>query len=274
MHYAISDLHGCYDKYKRMLQRIRFHSGDTLYILGDVVDRGDGGIRILQDMMRHKNIIPFWGNHDYMAYYLLKCFYDLQPDRHAELLKTEVYHMWMRLGGDKTCKAFRSLNRDGQKAVLDYMGTFCFFRELEVNGKTFFLAHTVPDKSKMLDFIMKYPAKRASDAFCRISAGGGSSNGAQAVDSGCEGQKSGSGEIESEYETYFLWSVPEYGKIYLEDRYIVTGHTPTGFIDENHIGRICRKNHHIAIDCGAVFGAPLGCVCLDTLEEFYVDSEK
>ena len=69
MHYAISDLHGCFDKYKRMLELIRFHPGDTLYILGDIVDRGEGGIRILQDMMWHKNIIPFWGNHDHMAYY-------------------------------------------------------------------------------------------------------------------------------------------------------------------------------------------------------------
>lgn len=256
MHYAISDLHGCYDKYKRMLQRIRFHSGDTLYILGDVVDRGDGGIRILQDMMRHKNIIPLWGNHDYMGYYLLKCFYDLEPDRRAELLKTEVYHMWMRIGGSKTCKAFRSLNRDGQKAVLDYMETFCFFREVQVNGRRFFLAHTVPDKSKMLDF---------------ISAGSGPGNGPQAVGGCWEGQKSGLGEIEPEYEACFLWAVPEYEKIYFEDRYIITGHTPTGYIDENHIGRICRKNRHIAIDCGAVFGAPLGCVSLDTLEEFYTD---
>lgn len=256
MHYAISDLHGCYDKYKRILQLIRFHPGDTLYILGDIVDRGEGGIRILQDMMRHKNIIPFWGNHDHMAYYLLKCFYDLGTDRYAELSKTEVYRIWMGIGGDRTSEAFRGLDRSGQKAVLDYMETFCFFREAEVNGRRFFLSHTVPDKSKMLDF---------------ISAGSGAGDRQQASGGCREGQKSGLWKMEPEYETCFLWAVPEYEKIYFEDRYIVTGHTPTGYIDENHIGRICRKNRHIAIDCGAVFGAPLGCVCLDTLEEFYTD---
>ena len=40
MIYAVSDLHGCYDKYRNMLEKIHFSETDTLYILGDVVDRG------------------------------------------------------------------------------------------------------------------------------------------------------------------------------------------------------------------------------------------
>ena len=51
--------------------------------------------------------------------------------------------------------------------------------------------------------------------------------------------------------------------------YIVSGHTPTGYIDPACAGKIIRKNNHIAIDCGAVFGGALGCICLETLEEFY-----
>ena len=62
---------------------------------------------------------------------------------------------------------------------------------------------------------------------------------------------------------------PEYEKEYFTDRYLVTGHTPTDLIDESCSGRIYQKNSHIAIDCGAVFGNPLGCICLNTLEEFY-----
>ncbi len=54
MIYAMSDLHGCYDKYIKMLKMIKLNDGDTLYILGDIVDRGDGGIKILQDMMVRK----------------------------------------------------------------------------------------------------------------------------------------------------------------------------------------------------------------------------
>ena len=49
MIYAMSDLHGCYDKYTKMLEKINFSDNDTLYILGDIVDRGPDGIKIWQD---------------------------------------------------------------------------------------------------------------------------------------------------------------------------------------------------------------------------------
>ena len=52
MIYAMSDLHGCYDKYIKMLEKINFSNDDTLYILGDIVDRGADGIKILQDIMQ------------------------------------------------------------------------------------------------------------------------------------------------------------------------------------------------------------------------------
>ena len=60
-------------------------------------------------------------------------------------------------------------------------------------------------------------------------------------------------------------------KEYFHDKFIVTGHTPTGFIDLKYKGRIWRKNNHIAVDCGAVFGNPFGCICLDNFEKFYVE---
>ena len=36
MQYAVSDIHGCYDKYIRLLRRIDLKPSDTLYVLGDV----------------------------------------------------------------------------------------------------------------------------------------------------------------------------------------------------------------------------------------------
>ena len=50
MIYAMSDLHGCYNKYIKMLDKINFSEKDTLYVLGDIVDRGNGGIDIIQDI--------------------------------------------------------------------------------------------------------------------------------------------------------------------------------------------------------------------------------
>ena len=63
MNYAISDIHGRFDKYKEMLSLIDFAPRDTLYVLGDVIDRGPDGIPILQDMMLRPNVFPLLGNH-------------------------------------------------------------------------------------------------------------------------------------------------------------------------------------------------------------------
>ena len=67
MIYAMSDLHGCFNAYLEMLKKIDLKEEDTLYILGDVIDRGLYGIDILLDMMKRPNIKPLIGNHEDMA---------------------------------------------------------------------------------------------------------------------------------------------------------------------------------------------------------------
>lgn len=61
-----------------------------------------------------------------------------------------------------------------------------------------------------------------------------------------------------------------------EDKYVITGHTPTMAIKENpRPGYIYRGNNHIAIDCGCCFkGGRLGCLRLDDMEEFYVETKE
>ncbi|SFQ35506.1 Calcineurin-like phosphoesterase [Butyrivibrio proteoclasticus] len=46
--YAISDLHGQYDIFEKLLDVIDFSENDFLYVLGDAIDRGPDGIKILQ----------------------------------------------------------------------------------------------------------------------------------------------------------------------------------------------------------------------------------
>lgn len=54
MTYTISDIHGCHDKYRELLKKINFGSEDTLYVLGDVIDRGPAGFKILLDTFRDR----------------------------------------------------------------------------------------------------------------------------------------------------------------------------------------------------------------------------
>ena len=67
MTYVMSDLHGMYDKYIGMLELIGFSDEDDMYIIGDVVERGEQPAEILLDMMKRPNVFPIIGNHEAMA---------------------------------------------------------------------------------------------------------------------------------------------------------------------------------------------------------------
>ena len=66
MIYVMSDLHGEYDKFINMLNKIEFSSKDTLYILGDVLDRGEKSLEIIDYIRRpeNNNIKLLMGNHE------------------------------------------------------------------------------------------------------------------------------------------------------------------------------------------------------------------
>ena len=52
--YVLSDLHGHYEVFKAMLNKIDFDDQDTLYILGDVCDRGPRSLEIYFEIQKHK----------------------------------------------------------------------------------------------------------------------------------------------------------------------------------------------------------------------------
>ena len=65
MKYVMSDIHGCYDEFIEMLNKINFSKEDELYILGDILDRGNKPIDILDYVISHKNIYLIKGNSKY-----------------------------------------------------------------------------------------------------------------------------------------------------------------------------------------------------------------
>ena len=73
MTYVMSDLHGQYDKYKMMLEKIGFSDEDELFILGDVVDRGPKPVDLLRDMSLRSNVFPIIGNHDFTSFRASEC---------------------------------------------------------------------------------------------------------------------------------------------------------------------------------------------------------
>ena len=72
--YVISDVHGNYEGYMKILEMINFSEEDTLYVNGDVIDRGNGGIKILQHMMMQPNIYPILGNRRIYLQYIYQIY--------------------------------------------------------------------------------------------------------------------------------------------------------------------------------------------------------
>lgn len=73
MRYVMSDLHGMYDKFIEMLDKINFSENDELYILGDIFDRGKDSIKILEYIWSKNNIFLIKGNHEHI---FEKCYED------------------------------------------------------------------------------------------------------------------------------------------------------------------------------------------------------
>jgi serine/threonine protein phosphatase 1 len=105
----MSDIHGCYETFLKMLKRIKFSNNDILYILGDVVDRGPEPIQALQYIMSKKNIFMIKGNHEVM---MLEC-----------LLGDDIYNnvLWGQNGGDITWDQFMYLSEEEQNDMLKYL---------------------------------------------------------------------------------------------------------------------------------------------------------
>ena len=141
MTYVVSDLHGCFDKFKRLLNEIRFTDDDIMYVLGDVVDYGDEPMELLCDLSMRYNVIPILGDRDYKAYRLLseidKMLAGESPDTEA---LTEMAQ-WMQDGGDKTIAGFKALDADMREGVLEYLSDMSLYEEIEVSGKRFILVH-------------------------------------------------------------------------------------------------------------------------------------
>ena len=75
MIYVMSDIHGNFQKYSDMLEKLSLKDTDALFVLGDAIDGGKDGIKILKDMMYRPNIYPVLGEHEYLAKKLLQEFH-------------------------------------------------------------------------------------------------------------------------------------------------------------------------------------------------------
>lgn len=99
--YCISDIHGCYDEFMELLEQIKFNpANDTLYILGDAIDRGDRPVDCLRYIKHAKSVHMLMGNHEVM----MLDFYNGTNQRR-----------WWRNGCESTMEQLAALNETESK---------------------------------------------------------------------------------------------------------------------------------------------------------------
>ncbi len=142
MTYVVSDLHGSFEKFKKLLKEIRFCDDDVMYVLGDVVDYGDESMELLGDLSIRYNVYPIVGEHDYTALKMLSGFEKMlksgeTPDKKFITRMTE----WVADGGQSTLDSFRTLDAEMKEGIIDYLSDMTLYEELEVGGKEYLLVH-------------------------------------------------------------------------------------------------------------------------------------
>ncbi len=232
--YAISDLHGYpLEKFNALLEKAGFSEADTLYIIGDAVDRnGDGGVRLLRHIMAQPNFEFILGNHEDM---LLNCaflFDEITPESISELSADKLTHYdrYMRNGGGVTVKNLLALRKADPGAFSDLMQFLRdapFIGAASAGGRDFLLVH-----GGLKGFS---PKKKLKD-YAYID---------------------------------LLWERPKLGDEYFDDIITVFGHTPTLYYGDEYAGRVIKTRTWINIDAGAASGLAPALLRLDDLEVFY-----
>lgn len=128
--YAVSDVHGHYRTFLNALDTIGFSENDELYIIGDAIDRGPGGVKLLRHIMASPNMRMLMGNHEHMCVE----YFSEAPDAAA-------VRRWNRNRNYPTLKGFDEAGPEEKERVLGFMRALPAEKLLEVNGRRFRLVH-------------------------------------------------------------------------------------------------------------------------------------
>lgn len=128
MTYLISDIHGDFRSFLKMLKYIEFDENDKMYILGDILDRGKENLNLLYFVKETPNIILIKGNHEFFAEDYLR----------GDLLGEQ----WEAWGGTNTRDEVDALNKERQEEILEYLESLPYYKQLKVSGKVWTLTHS------------------------------------------------------------------------------------------------------------------------------------
>ena len=232
MIYAVSDLHGYpIEKFLECINKINFSDDDFLYVLGDCIDRGPDGIKILKWLMSRYNTQLILGNHEAMML-ASEFIFDESTENALDNLtgsKLITFMTWVANSAEPTVNALSAMRYSEIKYILQYLKEAPLYETLTVNGRDFLLTHSGLDNFSKDKKLSDYTEKD------------------------------------------FIWTRPTLETRYFDDITMVFGHTPTVFLGEEYKGRAVVTDTWIDIDVGAGLGLDPMFLRLDDMKEIYFD---
>lgn len=233
--YVMTDIHGMYDSFKQMLDKINFTPSDYLLILGDNVDRGPNSMALLEHIHNNPNIESLMGNHELM---MLNDMFKLGYPRN------EVGD-WYANGGRETLRDFLTYSeKHGEEKALNLLKTclrWKFHKFLTVNGRKFLCVHA----GYYMAGLKRYQEYYKSDPEVLLA------------------DTSDIEKVWMREDFYWRRGLPGITTLF--------GHTPTQNLHGSpKIWHDPHYNDKIDLDCGVAYGGKLSCLRLDDMQEFYV----
>lgn len=134
--YVCSDIHGRYDRFIKLVETINFTDKDDMYILGDVIDRNDGGINILKYILDHPNIHLIMGNHECMMLDVL----DSATNGYIDYFDFPWFIPCN--GGSVTYQCYQQEPFDIQQKIYNLLSNAPYLVTLTINNQKFHLSHS------------------------------------------------------------------------------------------------------------------------------------
>ena len=123
MDFVTTDIHGDQKRFHELLDKICLRSEDTLYILGDVIDRREHGISLLFEIMAMPNVRVILGNHDAMLLAFAK-------DSDSRLGK-----LWFSNHNEHTVQDFLALDENKKCVLTSYLDSLPLSTDIESAGQ-------------------------------------------------------------------------------------------------------------------------------------------
>lgn len=142
MIYVMSDIHGNMRRFRSVMEQINLQPEDTLYVLGDVIDRFPYGIEILQELMAMPNVKMLLGNHEYMMLNAMDGHYVDTGLRISDL--RDALLLWYDNDGWVTQQAFLKLDPREREDIFAYLRSLPLFYEVEIGDTVYRLIHAAP----------------------------------------------------------------------------------------------------------------------------------